>query len=94
MSKVEHDLKTWSQFFREVMIGHKRFEIRKDDRNFQVGDVLCLREWDPVKQEYTGSYLRAPITYKLSGGQFGLETGYCILSLGIPEPSPVEVPKS
>lgn len=40
-----HQLKTWPQFFREVVAGTKPFEIRVGD--FAVGDVLHLCEFIP-----------------------------------------------
>jgi hypothetical protein len=75
-----HDLKTWPEFFNAVEHGAKSFEIRKDDRNFQVGDILCLREWDPATKDYTGRSIRKTIRYILRDAlQFGLQEGYAIL---------------
>ena len=47
-----HELKTYPKYFQETIEGNKLFEIRKNDRNFKVGDVLLLKEWDNIK--YTG----------------------------------------
>lgn len=79
MRTLTHELKTWPPFFEEVMNGIKSFEIRKDDRGFMVGDTLILREYD--LGEYTGRQIEKIVKYKLIGGQFGVEKGYCILGL-------------
>jgi len=78
-----HELKTWPEHFNPVLKGAKTFEIRKDDRNFQVGDRLLLREWDPLPKQHTGRNLTAEITHKLPGGQFGIVTGWCVLAIKI-----------
>lgn len=44
---AEHVLKTWPNAFDAVKSGAKRFEWRRDDRGFEVGDVLVLRKWNP-----------------------------------------------
>ena len=45
---MTHELKTYPKYFQETIEGNKPFEIRKNDRNFQVGDVLILKEWDNI----------------------------------------------
>lgn len=44
---VEHVLRSWPVYFDRVVSGEKTFEIRWDDRGFQAGDTVVLREWDP-----------------------------------------------
>ena len=39
-----HQLKIESQYFKEIIEGNKTFEVRKNDRNFHVGDYLGLNE--------------------------------------------------
>lgn len=39
-----HELKLRREFFDYVRFGIKKFEIRKDDRGFNVGDTLVLKE--------------------------------------------------
>lgn len=76
-----HNLKIWPPFFQAVLDGKKTFELRKNDRDFQEGDVLLLNEWDPEKNLYTGRHHAACIGYVLRGGPFGVREGYAALSL-------------
>lgn len=76
-----HELKCWSGSFLNLALGTKTFEFRRDDRGYEVGDVLYLREWIPESNRHTGNALLRTVTYKLEGGQFGLPEGFCVLSL-------------
>lgn len=79
---AEHELKTWPEFFEWVRIGAKRFEIRKDDRGYKRGDVLLLREWEPLKGQYTGRSLRVIVAMVLQGiGLSGLQPGYVVMGI-------------
>jgi len=42
-----HELKVWSEFYDKIASKLKQFEIRKNDRDFKVGDTLILREFIP-----------------------------------------------
>jgi hypothetical protein len=84
-----HELKCAIDPYREVDRGRKLFEYRKNDRDFQVGDVLDLREFarrdivdTPEAALYTGARLRRLVTYVLKGPDFGVPEGYAVLSLG------------
>lgn len=77
----EHELKILPEYYEAVLSGKKKFEIRKNDRNFKEGDMVKLREFKDG--EYTGNFIKGRITYILFGGKFGLEEGYCIFSLSI-----------
>jgi hypothetical protein len=79
-----HELKTWPQFFDAIAVGVKTFELRNDDRGFQVGDVLLLNEFDNMRMEYTGRSMRRLVLYKLEASSFqGIEKGWCIMGLGV-----------
>jgi hypothetical protein len=76
---VIHELKIAPEYFEAVANGLKQFELRKDDRNFQVNDLVVLKEYD--NGAYTGRTLRhLPIKYVLRNcPQYGLQDGYCII---------------
>jgi hypothetical protein len=78
-----HDLKTHPESFRAIWDGKKRFEYRIDDRGFNVGDVLKLREWDPEPEKYTGRAAFADVEYTAKGPAWGILPGYCVMSLGV-----------
>lgn len=44
---MTHELKIWPQFYKLVAEGSKTFEVRKNDRDFQVGDEVKLKYFDP-----------------------------------------------
>lgn len=87
---AEHTLKTWPNAFDAISDGRKRFEWRRDDRGFEVGDVLVLRKWDPAARVYvqgmdqSGTWqpkeLRVRVTYILRG-MFGVPDGFCVMSV-------------
>lgn len=58
---MEHELKIWPQWYRRVADGSLNFQIRTNDRGFQTGDMVKLREWDPDPVNPTDS--RAPRGY-------------------------------
>lgn len=75
-----HDLKCWPIFFEDILAGKKKFELRFNDRNFQPGHLVVLREWIPDQMVYTGRKYWAQIGYVLKGIT-GLADGYCIFDL-------------
>jgi hypothetical protein len=67
-----HKLKTWPCYFRAIWDGLKRFEVRRNDRNFQHADTLLLREYEPTRQHYTGREIRATVGYIMCAHNMGL----------------------
>lgn len=80
---MNHKLKTWTEYFLAVLWEEKTFEVRRNDRDFNVGDLLTLEEWNP-DTGYTGRSTERKVIYKLNGGQFGIEKGYVVLSIEKP----------
>jgi hypothetical protein len=68
-----HELKCWPSPFRLTVADEKRFEIRSnEDRNFEIGDFLHLREWNPVTREYTGMSVVVRVDVIVPGLRWGL----------------------
>ncbi len=62
-----HKLKCWPEYFQAVRSGAKTFEFRKDDRPYEVGDILQLQEYDPATALYTEDELFRRVTYCARG---------------------------
>jgi hypothetical protein len=74
---IEHDLRTWPEYFSAVARGEKTFEWRfTGDRDFRVGDTLRLREYG--HEGYTGREIVAGISYVMTLAQV---PDYTILAL-------------
>jgi hypothetical protein len=79
VSIQHHYLKTETEYYQAVDQGIKKFELRKNDRNFIVGDILYLEE--TVYGIKTGRSLPPlRIQYILYGGKYGLDENYCIIN--------------
>ena len=82
-----HELKTWPQYYQAIVSGNKTFEVRKNDRHFEVGDLLILKEYNPTTGEYTGKQVTKEITYILPGGsQSGIQMDHVVMSLSSRRP--------
>ncbi|ECY4196891.1 DUF3850 domain-containing protein [Salmonella enterica subsp. enterica serovar Ball] len=58
-----HTIKIAPKYLDAVITGQKKAELRRNDRNYKVGDVLSLKEWKHGK--YTGREWSAVITHVL-----------------------------
>lgn len=80
---TEHDLKTWPVGFEALIQGQKPFELRRNDRDFRVGDILKLREFFVETDKYSGRFIRARVLYVTEPGTFpGLQEGFVIMGIG------------
>lgn len=75
--KKQKRLKTLPQYFEEIIKGNKRAELRFNDRDFKVGDIYELEEYDG--KTYTGRSVTVRITHILEGFE-GLAKGWCVFS--------------
>lgn len=80
---MNHELKTWPECYQAMANKIKTFEVRKNDRDFKVGDYLILEEWDPETKKYTGNRMDASIDYILGGGEFGIKKDYVVMSITV-----------
>ena len=78
---MRHELKIWPKFFDLVRRGRKPFEVRRDDRGFQEGDTLLLREYDPDDDGYTGRELTCLVTCVVAGVDVGVKSGYVVMGI-------------
>ena len=68
------------EYYHAVYSGEKTFEIRKDEDDIQVDDVVFLLEYDG--KEYTGYVIKARVTYVLRNcPEYGLMDGYCVFGI-------------
>ena len=94
-----HELKCWPESYQLILEGKKRFEVRNNDRDFHQGDILHLREFDPLKQSvdigtppvYTGRHLYAFVDYCMTEFMYNYPAilnqidGLAIMSITIEE---------
>lgn len=76
-----HNVKTWIEFKADILSGVKSFEVRLDDRKYEVGDIINHQFYDPIEQKLDGSEHTQIILYKLKGGKFGIQEGFCVLGV-------------
>lgn len=66
-----HELKTVQPYFNQVVHHIKSFEVRKNDRDFKVGDYVLLREYEPKSNTYTDdNTVLVRITYILDSEEY------------------------
>ena len=89
-----HKLKLSTIYYDDSASGIKTFEIRNNDRNFKVGDILELREyvWSNLEKRgaYTGAVHWKVITYILNDKEYLHEGFVCLGVSPIAEPQEVE----
>lgn len=75
-----HELKTVNPYFQEVWEGNKRFELRLNDRDFNVNDVLLLKEYDSENETCSQREIWCIVAYILKDYP-GIDKDYCILGI-------------
>jgi hypothetical protein len=82
-----HVLKTLPEHFNDVLNKGKLNEVRFNDRDFKVNDILRLREYDPTKktdleiEKYTGNQFDCRVIHILKNFPEGLKENYIVMSI-------------
>ncbi|WPI63086.1 DUF3850 domain-containing protein [Klebsiella oxytoca] len=76
---ITHELKIFPEFFSAVCTGVKRAELRKNDRDYRVGDTLHLLETPRGSCHSTGEFINATIAHIADVGEW--MPGYVLLSI-------------
>ncbi len=66
-----------------VRDGSKRYEVRRFDRDFHVGDILILVEFDRETARYSGESVRAKVTTITEPGAYGLPADVGVLGIEV-----------
>ena len=75
-----HALKVDKKYFWTIACGQKTFEIRKNDRNYKVGDLLALNEYDVETEQYTWKSCLVYVDYILTDAPY-VPDGYVAMSI-------------
>ena len=90
-----HELKIKEKYYKDVALGYKPFELRKNDRDYQEGDLIKFTVVDKIPyseskddQMMVEEFYPRPedalfrITYVLKDvPEYGLDKDYCILGI-------------
>ena len=80
-----HVLKIYPQYFDEIRLGFKKFEVRYNDRDYKNGDYLLLREYDVDTNSYTMRTIFCKVTSILGSESYFVKDGYVIMSIEVVE---------
>ena len=78
MDRQHHYIKILPEYFQAIESGDKTFEVRFNDRNYHVHDILHLQEWKDDK--YTGKEMAVEVTYLLDNPNY-CKGGFVIMAI-------------
>ena len=78
MNVQHHHIKILPEYFRAIESGEKTFEVRFNDRDYHIHDILHLQEWQDG--EYTGREMAVEVTYLLDNPDYCKE-GFVIMAI-------------
>lgn len=77
---MTHYLKIIPEFFNLIVSGQKTCEVRYNDREYRVGDILLLREYDYLNCSYTGRSFLCRVTHILDSSDY-CKQGFVVMSI-------------
>ena len=81
---MHHELKILTEYLLPILKGIKRFEVRKNDRDYKVGDILHLTQFFPSTRDEEAHYgsidIAVRVTYILSNPEY-VKDDYVILGI-------------
>lgn len=85
-----HEVKCYAPEFKAIVDGTKTHELRINDRDYRIGDVIREREyWPGIQHEegsFTGRTVEVLVTNATRGGCFGLPQNMIVMSITLEEP--------
>lgn len=79
---MTHEIKIHEKYAREHLRGTKPWELRKNDRDYRIGDYIEFTIVDAYNKPTGYNYTRKIIDV-FHGGVYGLQNGFCIITLGL-----------
>tara|TARA_R110002167_G_scaffold362821_1_gene582399 strand:+ start:76 stop:312 length:237 start_codon:yes stop_codon:yes gene_type:complete len=77
---MKHEIKILDTYASEHLKGIKPWELRKNDRNYKQNDTIEFTVVDYANTPTGVKYLRK-IKYLYEGGVYGLQDGFCIMTI-------------
>lgn len=74
-----HQVKIYMEYYEHIKEGKKKFEVRLNDRDYQVGDELLFQNTRRDNGYETTDYLRYLITYVHHG--YGMQDNFVVLGI-------------
>lgn len=81
---MTHKIKLDINFCDAVLSGDKNFEIRRNDRGYQKGDLIQFVPWKGLSVGYSVPHELAHKTYAITyvlSGYSGIKDGYCVFGI-------------
>lgn len=75
-----HILKCIDPYYSDVVSGKKTFEIRKNDRDYKVGDILILKQYNSKHNIYTGKEVWCKVIYMVTDPEYCKDC-YCVMGI-------------